>query len=139
MGGAFVALTSVSFSTLPAELRTAASSIGGLIRNIGGSIGITAMIAFLQHDSQVNHATISAHVTPFSRMLQQGAAERLWNPNHIGGATTLDGLIQHQAILIAYLNDFHRTMLLALCGVPLLLLLRPLPPMGRTATSVAVE
>ena len=66
MGLVFVPLSTVSFATLPAHLRTDGAAILTLVRNIGSSIGIPVVIATLVHSTSVNHAQYIEHLTPFN-------------------------------------------------------------------------
>ena len=70
----------ITFATLPAAMRTEATGIYSLMRNLGSAIGISVTGALLATNTQVNHAIIAADVTPFNRALQSGAAARFWNP-----------------------------------------------------------
>ncbi len=69
----------IAFATLPAAIRTEATSIYSLMRNLGSAIGISITGALLQTNTQVNHALIAADVSPFNRALQTGAASQFWD------------------------------------------------------------
>jgi DHA2 family multidrug resistance protein len=103
VGFVFVPLTVVAFATLPVALRTQATGIFSLMRNLGSSIGISVTSALLQYNIQVNHAIIAAHITPFDRVLQTGSPLHFWNPATPGGAARLDNEITSQANIIAYI------------------------------------
>ena len=60
----------IAFATLPSAIRTEATSIYSLMRNLGSAIGISITGALLQTNTQVNHAIIAADVNPFNRALQ---------------------------------------------------------------------
>jgi DHA2 family multidrug resistance protein len=121
---AFLPMNLISFATLPPQYRTDGASLGNLMRNLGSSIGISAMSVELTRNIQVNHAEIGAHVTralvPFN--LDQIAA--------YGGATetglrVIDGLVNQQAAMIAYINDFYAMAIACLAAIPLLILVKP--------------
>ncbi len=57
LGLVWVPLTAVSFATLPAHLRTEGSAFSALVRNIGGSLGISIGENVLVTSIQTNHAT----------------------------------------------------------------------------------
>ena len=79
----------IAFATLPSAIRTEATSIYSLMRNLGSAIGISITGALLQTNTQVNHAIMAGDVNPFNRALQSGAASQLWNtgsPHGIGDA-----------------------------------------------------
>ena len=102
--------------------RTDATSLFSLVRNIGSSIGISIVTVMLTHNAQINHAELSATLTPFNPMLQQ------MSPGAAAGDPTalsqIDGLVNVQALMISYIDDFKLMMLVTLCAIPLALLLR---------------
>ena len=92
-----------------------------LARNIGAAIGISVTSTTLTRGIQTTHADIAAGITPFDRALQAGdAAGRVLDPFSRHGAALLDEMINHQAQIIAYNNDFR---MMTLTIVPPLLLL----------------
>jgi DHA2 family multidrug resistance protein len=117
----------IAFATLPAAIRTEATSIYSLMRNLGSAIGISITGALLQTNTQVNHAILSADVNPFNRALQAGAAAHFWNPGSMQGAVMLNQEVTRQAAIIAYIDDFKLMLVLAVIVTPLLLLTRGSP------------
>ena len=121
LGFVFNPMTVISFTTLPASLRGYGTSLQALCRNIGQAVGVSVTTVMLVRGTQVSHADIAAGITPFDRVLQGGdAVSHLLNPATQHGAALLDQMINQQAQIIAYNNDFR---LLALVTVPALLLL----------------
>jgi len=131
----FVPLSTITFSTLPPQLRSEATGLFSLLRNLGGSIGIAGVTSLLVSNTQVNHAEIAGHVTAFNR--QFGAAEvlRFWNPFTPSGQAALNAEVTRQASMIAYLNNFKLMMIIALLSIPMVLLLRK--PPGATGPAAA--
>jgi len=125
LGFLTIPINIITFATLPSELRTEATGIYSLVRNLGSAIGISLTGALLQINTQVNHAMIAEDVTPFERALQTGAAARYWNPGSLHGAAMLDQEVTRQAAIIAYIDDFKLMLVLALVMLPLILLTRP--------------
>ena len=125
IGFVFVPLSTITFATLPAELRTQATGVFSLVRNLGSAIGISVTGALLVSNTQVNHAQIADGVTPFNRSLWSGAVAHFWDPGHLRGAAMLNDVITRQANAIAYTDDFKLMLILALCSLPLVLLIRP--------------
>lgn len=125
VGFVFLPLTVVAFATLPAELRTQATGIFSLTRNLGSSVGIAITSALLEINIQANHAVIAARITPFDRALQSGTVARFWNPQTLSGAAQLNAEITRQANIIAYTDDFKLMLILALIALPLVLFIRP--------------
>jgi MFS transporter, DHA2 family, multidrug resistance protein len=126
LGFVFVPLTTVAFQTLDPRLRTEASGLFNLVRNIGSAIGISIMAALLTTNMQVNHADLSTQITLFSQNLPSFgiSALRLTTPSGAQTAAQLDGLITQQSLMIAYLDDFKAMFLITLFSLPLLLMLR---------------
>jgi DHA2 family multidrug resistance protein len=117
----------IAFATLPAAIRTEATSIYSLMRNLGSAIGISITGALLQTNTQVNHALIAGDVNPFNRALQTGTPAHYWGTGSAHGLAMLDRQVTHQATIIAYVDDFKLMLVLAVIVLPLLLLVRNAP------------
>ena len=89
IGFVFVPLSTVTFATLPAELRTQATGVFSLVRNLGSAIGISVTGALLVSNTQVNHAQIADGVTPFNRTLER-RGRALLGPGQLHGAATAE-------------------------------------------------
>jgi DHA2 family multidrug resistance protein len=123
LGFLFVPLNALAFGTLDARFRTTAASLLNLARNVGGSIGISVVSVLLARNLQISHADLAAHVTPASLPPVDpaiGAAQ----PLTAAAAAMLDAEVNRQALMIAYIDDFHLMMIVTLAAIPLLLLLR---------------
>lgn len=124
LGFLFVPLTTVTFSTLPAELRGAGTGLYNLSRNVGSSVGISIVSALLVENTQINHADIASYVTATNRAFDNPTIMNNWNPLTAAGRAALDSIITTQAQVIAYIDDFKFMMILAIAAMPLVLLLR---------------
>jgi DHA2 family multidrug resistance protein len=124
LGFLFVPLTTVTFSTLPAQQRAEGTGLYNLSRNIGSAVGISIVSALLVSNTQVNHEEIGTYLTPYNSVLQNPALHRMLDPTTLAGRATLDGIVTQQATVIAYINDFKLLMILSLVVMPMLLLLR---------------
>jgi DHA2 family multidrug resistance protein len=122
LGLVFVPLSTVAFATLPPRFRTDATSLFSLVRNLGSSIGISIVTVALTRNAQINHAELAASLSPFDPNLQ------MTMPAAVGGSPSalsqLDALVNAQALMIAYVDDFKLMMLVTLGAIPLALLLR---------------
>ncbi|WP_337267552.1 DHA2 family efflux MFS transporter permease subunit [Oryzifoliimicrobium ureilyticus] len=123
LGFLFVPLTTMAFSTLPAEMRGDGTGLYNLSRNIGSSVGISVVSALIVENTQVNHENISAYVTPFNHAFQQQAAQGL-SPLSEAGRAALNELVTLQSTIIAYMDDFKLLMLMSIVVMPLVFLLR---------------
>jgi DHA2 family multidrug resistance protein len=125
LGLVFVPLQVLSFWTLAPEYRTDGTALLSLFRNVGSAIGISVMSAAMAHNQQVLHEQIGGAVSPFNRALQAGGAVGgYWDIGTRQGLAMLDQVINQQAQIIAYLDDFKLMMLTTIPAVFLLLLLR---------------
>jgi MFS transporter, DHA2 family, multidrug resistance protein len=125
LGFLFIPLQMVAFATLPVSLRTDGASLFSLARNIGAAIGVSVTSAELARNTQALHAEIGAHVNPFNRALQDGgAAHRYLNPATHHGAAMLDHMINQQAQIIAYIDDYKMMIFTTLPALLLLFLMR---------------
>lgn len=137
LGFLFVPLTTVAFSTLPADMRGDGTGIYNLSRNIGSSVGIAVVSALLVRNEQINHSMLANYVTPFNHAFHAAAAAGLspWTPV---GRASLEQVIEKQAAIIAYIDDFKLLMIMSLAVMPALLLLKTNGPLNVDHT-IAVE
>ena len=137
LGFIFVPLNTLAFGTLDPKYRTTAASLLNLGRNIGGSIGISLVTLLLARNLQVSHSDLAAHVTPYSLPPLNPAMTHGAPPLTDTAIALLDAEINRQALMIAYIDDFHVMMIVALCALPLVLLLRKgrNPAGGQPATA----
>nr|WP_294524724.1 DHA2 family efflux MFS transporter permease subunit [uncultured Rhodopila sp.] len=125
IGLIFLPLQVAAFATLPPQHRTDGASLFALFRNIGAAVGVSVTSALLSHNTQVLHEQIGASVTPFNRALQDGGMiARTWNPLQAHGAAALDGIVNQQAQINAYIDDYRMMIFTTLPSLLLLLLMR---------------
>jgi DHA2 family multidrug resistance protein len=123
LGLIFVPLSTIAFSTLPAELRTQGTALFSLVRNAGSSIGISIVIFLLARNSQIAHAELAERFTAFAPGMRWPEAAS-WNLSTVAGRTLADAAVGTQAATIAYINNFWLMTLLSLGALPLVLILR---------------
>ena len=124
LGFIFVTLSTVTFETIAPNLRTEATSMFSLARNVGSSIGVAIVMSFLANSIQVNHAVLSQNINPYNMALQMGQVSAFWNLTSPSGLAALEGEVMKQASTIAFLNDFRLMTYLTLLTIPMLLFLR---------------
>jgi DHA2 family multidrug resistance protein len=127
LGFVFVPLSAIAFATLAPRYRNEGTAMFSLIRNIGSSIGISAMITVLGQQAQTSHAELGNSLSALRLALQPSSLPAIWDWTTAAGAAALNGEVTQQALMIAYLNDFRLMMYMTLFAVPLLLLLRSPP------------
>jgi len=119
IGLVFVPLTILAFGTLNPVYRADGAGVFTLVRNLGSSVGISIMQALFTSNTAKVHARLTEGFTgigplppPFS----------LTNP---AGAAILNGEINRQAAMVAYIDDFKLMAIVAVLLIPMLLLMRP--------------
>jgi DHA2 family multidrug resistance protein len=138
LGFLFVPLTTVTFATLPSQYRADATGLYNLSRNVGSSVGISVVSFLLTRNGQINPETIGGYVTATNRAFNDPAILHALNPWNASGRAALDQIIQFQAAIISYIDDFKLMMVLSIAAVPLVLLLRKgcTQPSGAHAVSL---
>jgi MFS transporter, DHA2 family, multidrug resistance protein len=126
-GMAFMPSNIIAFSTLPIRFRTEATSVFYLARSLGGSFGISVATTILARNIQISHSDIASHVTSGSiPTVDLSGLDRFGD---FGPAILrmVDGEVNRQAAMIAYLDDFRIMMFAMLSAIPLIFLLRASP------------
>ena len=124
LGLIFTPLSTLAFATLDPALRTDATSIFGLVRTIGSSLGISIVVTQLASNTQREHAALTEHIHAFNPLLQQGAATGGWDIGSAHGLALLESEIARQAVQLAYIDDFQLIIVMTLLAIPSALLLR---------------
>ncbi len=125
LGLVFVPLSTATFATLSPQMRADGTAIYSLVRNIGSSVGIALVQAFLTRNVQVAHASLTEHINIANPMLQDPTVTAVYGSGGVAGATLLNAEITRQASMLAYIDDFWMMFLVTLVIIPLLLLIRP--------------
>jgi DHA2 family multidrug resistance protein len=129
IGFTFVPLSAVAFATLAPDLRNDGTPIFSLLRNIGSSVGISIVQAMLTSGTARAHAELATDITAGNLAFQSlpGAI----NPFTAAGLAVINGLVDRQAAMMAYLDDFRFMLALTVVSLPLLLLIRKAKPAAR--------
>jgi DHA2 family multidrug resistance protein len=136
LGLVFVPLSTIAFATIEPRFRADATSLFSLVRNIGSSIGISIVSAMLTRNIQVNHAELSTAINPFNPVLQ--AVSPAGAAGNAAALSQLDALVNVQAAMISYIDEFWLMMLVTLAAIPLALTLRK-PSGGGPAPAVHAD
>jgi len=137
LGFVFVPLSTITFATLAPQYRTDGTAMFSLMRNIGSSIGISVMITLLTQNTQIIHASLAEHLTPFRHAMQQPWLPSAWDWHTAAGAAALNNAVTAQAATIGYLDDFTAMMWIVIAVIPLLLLMEG-PRRGATRKPLEV-
>jgi DHA2 family multidrug resistance protein len=141
LGCTFVPLNIIALSNLPRHILTQGTAIRSLMRNLGGSIGISVLVATLAQNTQVVHSRLAEGLRPDNPLAQARYLAAPFSLTTPRGIAALNAEVTRQAAMVAYIDDFKLMMLIVLASVPLLLLLREerrrLPVVAVAATATA--
>ncbi|SPE63309.1 Drug resistance transporter, EmrB/QacA subfamily [Verrucomicrobia bacterium] len=111
----FVPLSTISSGALPVEQIGSGTGIYNLMRNLGGSIGISMVTTLLVRRAQAHQVTLAAHLTPYDHTYVTGlhtfqgalvSHSGSVQAGHQALGLTYSTLIQ-QSTLLAYIDDFR--------------------------------
>jgi DHA2 family multidrug resistance protein len=112
----FIPVATLAFIDIPKELSSKASALFSLARNIGGSIGIAVIYAYVARKEQVHQTTLATAMTPgnpYYRALLHDYAQRLIGHGYsaaTSGAGALGRVYQEllrQVIVLSYDDAFR--------------------------------
>jgi len=129
----FVPQNILAYVGVPREKNNQISSMNSFMRNVGGSIGIALITASISRIGQQRRNTLIANTTPGSpayESLMGGLTQTLTKK----GASTADatrqaygmvsGMIDRQAMTMAYVEVISILAVIVICLVPFLLIMR---------------
>jgi MFS transporter, DHA2 family, multidrug resistance protein len=122
-GLVFVPLSTVAFLTLSTQLRTDGTSMLTLMRNVASSIGISIVIAQLTEGSRRVHAVLVESITPFNHALQMPDVARMIDMSTTTGRAMADAMVNVQAQIIAFSQDYQMVMIFVVCTIPLAIMI----------------
>lgn len=127
MGMMWVALTTVTFSTLEPIYRVEAASLFSLIRAIGASMGTSVVVSILVRSTQANYIEMRAQITEFRSTLNSIVGGQPFDLKSMVDLRNLETIVMIEAQMVAFLNDFVFLVVIAFGAIPFVFLLR-----GRT-------
>ena len=119
LGLLFVPLVTLAYGTLPRRFLNEAASAFSLLRNLGSGSGIAAMQVLFTRNTQVMHARLSEHVTPYAAQLHD-----MPNLASTAGLVAMNSRVTQQATMMAYNNVFRFMFVVSIVCVPFVLLFR---------------
>ena len=123
LGCTFVPLNTMALSNLPRHVLTQGTAMRSLMRNLGGSIGISVLEALLIQNTQIVHSRLVEHLRPDNPLEQAPLLVPPFSLTTPSGITALNAEVTRQAAMVAYINDYALMMIVILL-IPLLLLVR---------------
>jgi DHA2 family multidrug resistance protein len=138
LGFVFTPLSTITFSTMPRQSLTQGTAIFSLMRNLGGSVGVSIVEALLVENTQVVHSRLMEHVRPDNPLAHAPFLAAPYSLTTPTGVAALNAEVTRQAQMIAYIDDFHLMVIVILVSLPFLLLLRR-PRRAGDAPAVALD
>jgi DHA2 family multidrug resistance protein len=132
IGIASISVVTIAFATLPAHLRTEGAAVSSLVRNLGGSIGIATVQTLFTRSSNVMHARLAEHITPYTTLLSGQP-----NLSNTAGLAAIDSRVAAQAAMLAYNNMFKLLLAIACLCIPFAFIFRK--PAVLEKVTVAME
>jgi DHA2 family multidrug resistance protein len=133
MGLFFVPLMTLTFTTIAKEKMGNATSLSNLLRNIGGSVGISSVTTIIARRTQTNTAILgaNAHASSPAAMKMITEAQGLFlskgfdYPNSTKMAfASLFGIVQQQAWMLSFIAVARLFGILYIIVIPLVLFMR---------------
>jgi len=130
----FVPINAAAFMNIPREKMSNATGIINLARNIGGSAGVSFVTTMLARRSQFHQSVLVDHLTPYNPdvqtfmqgagqlMFARGGADPSLAADRAQGLTYL--LVQQQAGMLAFIDNFWMLGIVFLALIPMALLLK---------------
>jgi len=131
LGCTFVPLNLVALSSLPRHILTQGTAIRSLMRNLGGSIGISILVANLTENTQVVHSRLVEALRPDNPLMQGQYLQAPFSLSNPAGMAALNAEVTRQAAMVAYINDFQLMMWITVLTMPAILLLCDFWPQRR--------
>jgi DHA2 family multidrug resistance protein len=126
LGLVFVPLSTTTLGDLPPQSLGNGSGLFNLLRNVGGSVGISLVNTILARHEQLHQTELSRHLAPMLPTVQN--ALNTFTNTLSAGSSPADAQIQaygmlqntlsQQAALWSYIDDFRYMALACFCCVP---------------------
>jgi DHA2 family multidrug resistance protein len=138
----FVPINTAAYAFLPREKNNAASGLMNLARNIGGSVGISLVTTMLDRRTQVHLNDLSRHLSasnPAFQSMLQGTTQAMRAHGASAAFATqqayalIEGTVQRQATMLAYIDDFRLLAWAILAMIPMVFLMKKARPGGGIA------
>ena len=125
LGCTFVPLNTLALSNLPRHILTQGTALRSLMRNLGGSIGISIFEAVQLQNTQIVHARLVEHLRPDNPLAQAPFLPAPFSLTNPSGIAALNAEVTRQAAMVAYIDVYTFMMIIVIVTMPLLLVVRP--------------
>lgn len=142
-GMVFVPLATTSMGTIRNEMMGNASGLYNLLRNVGGSIGISVVNTMVSRRQQIHRAELSHFITNSSTFdsalkFYQGAVQPYSDTQIATGRAyaLIDRGLNQQAVIYSYVDDLRYIAVVCVLCIPIVLLLKKVKPKPGAASAV---
>jgi DHA2 family multidrug resistance protein len=109
----FIPLSTVQFIGIPPKENNNASALINMMRNLGGSFGVSLVTTQLAWREQFHHARLAEHITPYN--------------GFVSSLGSIASTVEQQASVMSYLDVFIMLGVISLVLAPICFLLPKLP------------
>jgi DHA2 family multidrug resistance protein len=128
----FVPINTAAYAFVPPTKNNAASGLINLARNIGGSLGISAVTTILDRRVQFHQARLTEHASPLNPPFNQAvhSATRLFGPGYHGSGpyAIIMRTLERQASTLSYIDCFWLMGIVFLALLPTVFLMKKTQP-----------
>lgn len=134
----FVPINTISYTDVPEEQNNQVSGMMNVMRNLGGSVGISFVTTFLARRTQLHQVRLVENTYGANPWYQDLITKLATNLSHHGGVSAFQAIQQaqarivalviNQAALLSYIETVHVLAYIALIAVPLVFLARRAKP-----------
>jgi MFS transporter, DHA2 family, multidrug resistance protein len=135
-GLVFVPLSTIAFATVQAQYRAEGAGLFTLIRNIGSAAGISIMQAKYVSGIETHRSVLVEHARPDNPLFQAYEPLLFHTQQAMAG---FSGMINRQASMLSYIDDFRLMLGITILCAPLILLMRTPKTKAEDNLHVAVD
>ncbi|MFT5221267.1 MAG: DHA2 family multidrug resistance protein [Gammaproteobacteria bacterium] len=128
-GSIWAPMNTMTLSHLPKHHQAQGFALFYLVFDVGNAVGTTVLIAMHTRHTQIGHALLSEHVSPFRDAIRgRLIAGDSWDRHSLEALSGLDNEITRQALAIAYNNSYLVAAYVIAAMIPLIILYRKPEP-----------
>ena len=124
-GSVWAPMNTMTLSHLPKQNQDQGFALFYLVFDVGNAIGTAVLIAMHTRHSQIGHALLSEHVSPFRDVIRERLVDGdHWDQGSLQALMGIDSEITRQALAIAYNNSYLVAAMVLAAMIPLIFLYR---------------
>ena len=124
-GSVWAPMNTMTLSHLPKRAQDQGFALFYLMFDVGNAIGTAVLIAMHTRHSQIGHALLSEHISPFRDVIRDNLIDgENWDRGSLQSLLGIEHEITRQALAIAYNNSYLVASMVLACMIPLVFLYR---------------